>query len=232
MGEATALTLIVTAFTLGLFHTVIGPDHYIPFIALARSGKWSLRKTLSITGLCGIGHVLSSVLIGLIGVAAGIALSSLEEVEETRGSIATFALIGFGLAYGVVGLWHGLRGRSHSHTHVHEDGTMHSHEHSHERAHIHPHGRAVWVLFIVFVLGPCEPLIPLLIYPAATHDWLTLVTVTAVFGVATIGTMMAMVTMGWYGVRALRLGALERFSHALAGAVLALSGIMVLVLDV
>ena len=27
-----------------------------------------------------------------------------------------------------------------------------------------------WVLFLIFVFGPCEPLIPLVMYPAAKHN--------------------------------------------------------------
>ena len=82
------------------------------------------------------------------------------------------------------------------------------------------------------MLGPCEPLIPLLMYPAATHDWFALALVTTVFGVATLSMMILMTTLGWYGVRALRLGTLERYAHALAGGMLALSGVVVLLLDV
>jgi sulfite exporter TauE/SafE len=213
---------------------VVGPDHYLPFVALARAGRWSLRRTVLITTLCGLGHVASSVAIGVVGVAAGLALSSVEGVEGTRGSLATWALIGFGLAYGAWGTWRAIRGRSHRHPHVHEDGSVHLHPHGHVGAHAHPHGtgRAVWVLFIVFVLGPCEPLIPLLMYPAAAHDWAALAWVTAVFGSATIGTMLVMTAAGWLGFRALHLGAMERWVHALAGGVLAMSGGIVLALGV
>lgn len=84
----------------------------------------------------------------------------------------------------------------------------------------------------MFVLGPCEPLIPLLMYPAAAHDWFALALVTAVFGLTTLLTMAAVVAAGWFGLRALPLGPLERFAHALAGGVLALSGAAVLVLGV
>lgn len=234
MEGMTVAALIMTALFLGTVHTVLGPDHYVPFVALARAGRWSLRKTMAITALCGIGHILSSVVIGLVGVAAGLALSAVTEVEGTRGEIATWALIGFGLAYGAWGLWRALRNRPHEHSHVHEDGLVHAHSHGHREAHVHPHGegRAVWVLFVVFVLGPCEPLIPILMYPAARHDWLSLLMVTSVFGAATLAAMLALTAAGWHGLKALRLGALERFAHALAGGVLALSGLVVMVLGV
>ena len=74
--------LLLSAASIGFVHTIIGPDHYIPFVAMSRSGKWSLQKTSLITVLCGLGHVLSSVVLGLLGIAFGIALSNLELFES------------------------------------------------------------------------------------------------------------------------------------------------------
>ena len=96
--EETALKILLgSAFTIGLVHTLIGPDHYLPFILLARARNWRLKKTLWITFGCGVGHVLSSVVIGLAGIAAGIAVGQLEGIEGVRGELASWALIAFGL---------------------------------------------------------------------------------------------------------------------------------------
>jgi nickel/cobalt exporter len=73
--ELTILT--ITAVSMGFFHTLFGPDHYIPFIVMAKARKWSLIKTSCITFLCGVGHIGSSVLLGMIGVALGIAVTKL-----------------------------------------------------------------------------------------------------------------------------------------------------------
>jgi len=59
--------LMGAAFSIGLLHTLFGPDHYLPFIAMSRARRWNLRKTLIVTLLCGVGHVLSSVLLGFLG---------------------------------------------------------------------------------------------------------------------------------------------------------------------
>ena len=67
-------TLFLTSLSIGLLHTLVGPDHYLPFIVMGRARKWSLGRTAWITTLCGIGHVGSSVLLGMIGIAAGIGL--------------------------------------------------------------------------------------------------------------------------------------------------------------
>ena len=67
MNELTVLC--ATAATVGIVHTVLGPDHYLPFVAMAQARGWSTAKTATITGVCGIGHVLGSVVLGFFGIA-------------------------------------------------------------------------------------------------------------------------------------------------------------------
>ena len=229
-------TLIGTAASLGFIHTLVGPDHYVPFVAMARAGKWSRIKTLYITVLSGIGHVGSSVLLGAIGIALGSALSHLEWVESVRGEVAAWMLTGFGLAYMVWGIWHALRNRPHEHSHTHADGEVHSHTHTHHTAHAHPHEQGTkanltpWIIFSIFVFGPCEPLIPLLMYPAAVHSSAGVAIVALVFALSTIATMLGMVFLGVAGVELIPFPRLERYIHAMAGGIIALSGISVLFL--
>ena len=85
-----------------------------------------------------------------------------------------------------------------------------------------------WVLFIVFVFGPCEPLIPLVMYPAATKQgFFSVFVVAGVFGLATIGTMLAIVLMAVAGLSKLPMDKLERYSHALAGLAVLICGIAI-----
>ena len=104
MDITTTETLLFTAAAVGFLHTVMGPDHFLPFIAMSRAGGWSLRKTAVVTTACGIGHVLSSVVLGLLGLALGVAVARLVAIEEFRGDVAGWLLLGFGLAYMVWGL--------------------------------------------------------------------------------------------------------------------------------
>ena len=66
--------LVIAAASIGFVHTLLGPDHYLPFIVIAKARKWSLAKTLWLTLACGIGHVGSSVLVGVIGIVLGVAV--------------------------------------------------------------------------------------------------------------------------------------------------------------
>ena len=225
------LILCGTAASIGLLHTLFGPDHYLPFIVMSRARRWTLTRTALITLACGVGHVLSSVVLGSLGVIFGIAVTSLEMFEGARGSVAAWLLIGFGGAYFVWGLHRAIRGRPHEHRHLHDTGT-HTHEHTHVAQHSHAHmqeGRCLtpWILFTIFVFGPCEPLIPILMYPAAKSSIAGLIMVTAVFSVVTVGTMLSIVMLSAWGVSFAPFGKLERYIHAMAGATLCLSGLAI-----
>jgi sulfite exporter TauE/SafE len=223
------LVLSITAASIGFFHTIFGPDHYLPFVVMGKARRWPIAKTGLITILCGIGHIMSSVILGFIGIVLGVGVMRLEAFESFRGNIAAWALIGFGLAYFIWGIRRAIRNKPHEHTHVHGARGDHLHKHTHTGQHAHPHDKngkniTPWVLFTIFVLGPCEPLIPILMYPAAKKSIAGLLLVTGIFGLVTIFTMLGIVIFASLGINFVPLGRLERYSHALAGATICLSG--------
>lgn len=223
------LVLAGTALTIGFVHVILGPDHYLPFIVLSKARQWSGLRTAVITFLCGAGHVLSSIVLGFIGVALGIAVFRLEAIESFRGEVAAWLLLAFGLTYFVWGLHRAIRSKPHQHLHLHEGGDAHEHPHQHLRDHSHIHdSRPVsltpWILFTIFVFGPCEPLIPLVMYPAARGNMINVVAVATIFGLTTIATMLLIVLASFYGLSKLPFRKIERYSHALAGLTILLCG--------
>jgi sulfite exporter TauE/SafE len=224
--------LTATAATIAFVHTVLGPDHYLPFIVLSRARNWSILKTIWVTLLCGIGHVGSSILIGALGIGAGIGLSKLVGIESYRGNIAALAFLVFGLIYTIWGIRRAILNKPHKHFHTHNNGTLHVHEHTHLNSHDHMHKKSItpWILFIIFVLGPCEPLIPVLMYPAAKSSTWGIVQVSLVFSVITILTMLTFVVLASYGLKMVKFGKLERYTHAIAGATVFVSGFAILFL--
>ncbi len=128
------LILLATAASLGFIHTLAGPDHYIPFIVIGRARNWSKMKTLWITFISGLGHVGSSVVIGAIGIAFGIGVDKIENMESTRGDIVGWAFIIFGLAYLGYGIWRAVRFKPHTHIHFHQEAKAHVHKHDHLHA--------------------------------------------------------------------------------------------------
>ena len=259
--------IFASVATVALVHTIVGVDHYLPFIVLSRAEGWSLRRTLMWTGICGLGHIASSIVLALLAGVLGWAIGDIRAVDGVRGDLAAYALLAFGIGYLIVALRRGHHHHHlaaehshaglepHTHDHAHEHGLEHQHEHGlehhheHGREHDHEHGlehhhepatrtaesaapsarkTTLWALLIIFVLGPCEPLIPLLLAPALTHDLAAGLSVIMLFGGITLAAMLGMVALSYVGLRSLRLERFERWAHPLAGAAVALSGILIL----
>ena len=230
--------LFMAAAGIGFVHTLIGPDHYLPFLALAQARRWTFRRTLMVTFLCGLGHVASSIALGALGLSLGWTLGRLEGIEGQRGDAAGWLLLALGVAYCSWGIRRAVRNRPHSHFHSHADGTVHEHQHQHLEEHAHLHEApstasrsrklTVWSLFLIFVLGPCEPLVPLLMYPAAAAGLKECMLVVAVFALTTLATMTGIVAIGLRGVRALPTGPVQRWSHAFAGGIITACAVAIL----
>ncbi|MYH31382.1 MAG: hypothetical protein F4018_14170 [Acidobacteria bacterium] len=211
----TTTLLLGTAASLAVVHTLLGVDHSLPFVALGRARQWTLGRTLLVTALCGAGHVASSVVIGAAGVGLGIATDALLWLESARGELAAGLLIGFGLAYAAWAVWRGFRSGN---------GVRPP------RASAGADRVTPWALFIVFVLGPCEPLIPLMVVPGMARDWLAVAAVVGVFGLLTVGAMLLAVVAAWRGIALLGAGRVGRHADVAAGLVVAASGAAVLFL--
>jgi sulfite exporter TauE/SafE len=187
-------------------------------------------KTTWITIACGVGHVGSSILLGIIGYIFAIELGKLEFFEGVRGDMAAWAFVIFGFAYFIWGLRRAIVNKPHKHRHLHKDGSVHVHEHTHtdEHDHVHKTNITPWILFTIFVLGPCEPLIPILMYPAAETSTSGMIFIAIIFAIVTVATMLGVVLLATYGFSFLKFGKLERYSHALAGAIVFLSGVAII----
>ncbi|MDH3196695.1 MAG: sulfite exporter TauE/SafE family protein [Candidatus Krumholzibacteria bacterium] len=231
--EPTLVILLGSAVGIGFLHAVIGVDHWLPFAVLGRAQSWPLRRVLAVTAACGVGHVLSSVVLGALGIGLGVAVTHLEAIEGVRGNLAAWMLIVFGVVYAA---WSVARPRrAHRHIHAHADGEIHVH--AHEGL---PHGHATrdartvtaWSLFVIFVLGPCEPLIPLLMAPAIASGAEGVALVAVVFGVTTIATMAVMVAVVYAGLSVRVFRRLQAHAHPLAGVAIALSGLAIRLLGI
>ncbi|MBO5201728.1 MAG: hypothetical protein J6C30_03250 [Lentisphaeria bacterium] len=210
--NTTLFALILAAFLDGLIHTIAGPDHYLPFVALSKSRNYGWFKTILWTILCGIGHVGSAFLLaaGFLFAANLLSEAQFEWLETWRGDIAAYALIGMGAAV----ILHALHRRW---------------KHRAEQQHPHNHNSgqlSYWVIFIIFVLGPCEALLPLLT-ASAVLGLASVLLVTLVFTATTLLTMLGAVLICRYGLEKFRLPWLEKYAAELAGATVMLCGIAI-----
>jgi ABC-type nickel/cobalt efflux system permease component RcnA len=239
--------LALAAASVGALHS-IAPDHWLPFAALGRAQRWSRRRTLLITLVCGIGHVTVSVALGLFALLLG--LEVLDVFGKRLEAIAGLLLIGFGLAYGAWGLRRAMRRKLHesAHEHEHEHGHAHSHEHgSHSHhGHRHDHGlglahehahshvaprRTAFTLFLLFSADPCVAVMPLMLAAAPLGAWRTAGVVLA-YEAATLGAMLIFVALAHAGATRLRAPWVDRWGDGAAGAVIAAVGVAMAVLGI
>jgi ABC-type nickel/cobalt efflux system permease component RcnA len=136
--------LVGAVAVVGVLHTIV-PDHWVPIALIARQRSWSRRETALAALQAGTGHVLSTLLIGLVVWIAGVAVAvRFGQVVETASSIA---LIAFG-GWIAISAWREVHGRGHRHSHgdfghgAHGHDHGHDHGHSHGDRHSHPHGIA------------------------------------------------------------------------------------------
>ncbi len=227
MNELVLLSL--TAASLGFIHTALGPDHYLPFIVLSKARKWNMPKTMWITFISGVGHVGGSVVIGLVGIALGVSLTKLTFIEEFRGQIVGWLLIAFGLMYTAYGIYKFLKNGGHHHLPnflIPKSIRQIKHQVSHGLEEKVDETRLTpWVLFIIFVFGPCEVLIPMLFIPAVQRSTVGISSVALSFGIATIATMMFIVYLGYIGSSFLKFKSKEKYMHLAAGLVILFSGL-------
>ncbi|PUZ26700.1 Cytochrome C biogenesis protein transmembrane region [Chitinophaga costaii] len=217
--------LMVTAIANTCLHTLSGPDHYVPFIAISRARQWSVTKTILWTMLCGLGHVSGSIILGVGAIVLGWSMSKIGWFDAIRGGFAGWALLTFGFLYALWGLWRAHRNAAHKHFDVMGDEVyVYAHKHG---DYVKPTDRkkvTPFLLFIIFAFGPCEPLIPLMAHPAASASYWNLFLLVSVFTLFTLATMVTMVLLGYFGFPLLRTERIEKYLHFLGGITIMICG--------
>ncbi len=211
MEPVPSLTVLMwSTAMIGVVHA-LAPDHWVPFVSIGQAQQWSKTRLVGVTLLSGLGHVGSSIVLGSIGLALGFSLSNLEAAESYRAEVAGSLLIVFGLIYAA---W-GLKQARAPHA-----------------AHDSKRAVTIWALVAIFVLGPCEPLIPLM-FVSAAHGWHAVVTVSALFAGITLVMMTGQALLGYLGVNLFKFVRINHhYSHVFAGLVIAATGLMVMTLGI
>ena len=98
MSSATLSALCGSAFAIGVFHTLLGPDHYLPFVALSKARAWSRHRTLLVTAGFGLAHTLGTVLLGFAGVVMTLR-PTIDQNQLFAGVVGLLSGMGAALAY-------------------------------------------------------------------------------------------------------------------------------------
>jgi sulfite exporter TauE/SafE len=210
-------TLIITssAASLGFFHTILGPDHYLPFVAMARTNGWSGYKTAGYVALCGVSHVLGTILIGLLTLGLGFALFKIENFQSIRGNFAGWFLLFLGAIYFVWGINLALKERGNSTSSNQLNNPKRKFSNSYFIR------SSPFLLFLFFILGPCEPLLPLLALGSENTQYFSSFLVIMAFCLTTILTMLLCVMLFYYGFSRFSIFMkYENFMHAITGFVI------------
>ncbi|MFA7096439.1 MAG: urease accessory protein [Gammaproteobacteria bacterium] len=146
--------IFLLGLLIGMKHA-IESDHVAAVASLASRAR-SVRETVKVGVVWGLGHTLTLLLIGSVVLAAG------GIVPEQAAEALEFAV---GIMLVILGLdvvFRLLRERVHVHAHGHVDGTRHLHAHAHRdvgtheperHAHPHPQGFPLRALLVGLVHG-------------------------------------------------------------------------------
>jgi nickel/cobalt exporter len=211
MGDSLFLTLAATAATVGSLHS-LAPDHWVPFAAVARARGWPPARTARVTLACGLGHVTVSAVMGLLALLVGLEVMQMlgRRLEAAAGAL----LVAFGVVYAVWGLRRTAGRHLHGHAHAHYD-------------HVHdPSRTTAWTLFLLFSADPCVAVIPLMLAAGPLGAW-HVAGLVVVYELATLGTMIALVLPAQAGARILRARWLDAYGDAVAGVLIAATGLVV-----
>jgi ABC-type nickel/cobalt efflux system permease component RcnA len=225
--------LVGSVAAVGVLHTLV-PDHWAPIVVIARQRQWSRARTIRAAALAGVGHVTTTLLLGVVLWALGASVAA--RYGHLVSVVSAVALIAFGLWIAVAG-WRELRGGGHGH---HDHGQQHEHEHDHAHQHDHEHtdahhearterGGASQRTTLILILGSSPMVEGLPAFLAASTYGLTLLaTMAAVFAASTIITYATVTGAALHGLRRISLGPLERYGEVLSGLVVAAVGVYAL----
>ncbi|MEE9219718.1 MAG: sulfite exporter TauE/SafE family protein [Acidobacteriota bacterium] len=213
--EQAGLALLGTTVATAAVHALI-PDHWLPLVLLARAQRWELRRTLGVAAFSGTLHSIVSVSLGAMALWLG--REAALEVGEKLQHLTSLLLVLFGAVYAG---WALARG-GHS---------LHMHPHLAD-----PHGepdQRLSGMGLGFIIGfnPCVLIIPILFATAAWRAAWQL----AVAGAFTLTTIATTSVMAWVGLRSsrrLEFAFLDRFGEVLSGALIALTGLAMWLLEV
>jgi hypothetical protein len=227
---STAFLLFLSSCSTAVIHALI-PDHWLPFVLMARAQGWSERRAATLTGLAGVLHVLVTVVAGGLTIVVGSASihSLAERSGHSLGFVGGFLLAVFGVAYGIF--------RHLREARIHAAAGPERVDQSVAGGHVHVHGHLLerWfhgaltagALVLVIGISPCALLVPILF--AASAAGLGAVLAAALgFGLCTIGTMVGVTIVAMRGMRRIELPFFTRYGDLISGALVGAVGLLLM----
>lgn len=236
MNEAALTTIAAMGFSVAFFHAAI-PTHWLPFVLVSRTRRWSRGKTLAVSAFAGLGHVALTSLLGLLIAWFGFQLD--EHAEGFFPKIAGGLLLLFGVYYfvrqmrGGVLHHHAPGGQHHASEHCgHEHGRSHWDEELKDSSVSSPSAgdwAAISGLFMMLTLSPCEGFLPIYL-SGVQFGWRGFVVLSLILAVGTLAGMMLFTWLTLVGIERLPVQKLERYEAAMLGTIFVVLGVLTLAL--
>jgi nickel/cobalt exporter len=238
MTSPVLTTVAVTGFTVAFFHAAI-PTHWLPFVLVGRARGWKRAKTLGVTLAAGLGHVAVTSLIGLVIAWFGF------RIDEQLGRAFPWIAGGLLCAIGLFYFWRQATGRGVMH---HHPPGSHHHPGEHcgeevDRTHWDAElkdtplvsqragdGAAIGGLFVMLTLSPCEGFLPVYL-SGVQFGWRGFFVLSAILALGALGAMTLFTWLALQGIERLRIHNFERYEAGLLGALFAVLGVMIVVLE-
>ncbi|HEX4534579.1 MAG TPA: hypothetical protein VH000_10140 [Rhizomicrobium sp.] len=213
LNLAPSLLLIVGVAVVGVLHTMV-PDHWAPITLLARQRGWTRMQTARAALGAGVGHVISTLALGVILWLAGLAIAA--KFGQWIEAISSGLLIGFGL-------WVAFSGWREMH-----EKQAHEHAHAHGHAHHHNHGSSKSGSMALMLILGSSPMVEGLpaFFAAGRFGWGVIVVMSLVFAASTILTYVGLCVASVASLENLNLGPFERYGEILSGLFVATMGIV------
>lgn len=208
MADTLLVSILATGLLVAFFHAAL-PTHWLPFVLIGRGQGWGAGKTLTVAAGAGVGHVLSTMALGVLLTGAGIAF------EERYGGLSPWLVAGLLIGLGLFYLVRQALRRPH---------------HPDAKPRLFTSDRAAIVaLFTLVTLSPCEAFLP--VYVSGVHyGWPGFLLLSLVLATATILGMVVFTGVTILGARRLPLGLLERYEAGILGTALCALGVGILLL--
>jgi nickel/cobalt transporter (NicO) family protein len=198
-------TLLLGSATLSFFHALI-PSHWLPILAVSRREHWTVAKTLRITFIVGMAHVLSTVLLGVAIAAMGMQLDNWMHTFTKWFSPALLCLLGGYYIY---------QHYYHHHFHLHEQPTKWG---------------IVASLAVSMFFSPCLEIEGYFL-AAAPFGWAFILQIALVYCLTSVAGMMIWMTLAINGLKKLDWHAWEHNAGLVTGILLMVSGLLLFVFE-
>ena len=204
------LTFAFSAAVIGAVHS-FSPGHWLPVVLLAKARKWGLARAMAGASITALGHVVSSGVMGVVVVAAG--LNLITQFEESVEKYGALGLILFGISYAVYSYFY------------HSQCVGHTHHGPNPRKTRMP------VLFLFGIgLSPCMAALPLFVASSGSGGLLQMMLTLAAFAGGVLIALLSATLLFSKGLMKLDHPIFEHYGDMLTGLGVSFVGLLLLVL--